>query len=105
MRSEVLQLCMGVLHLRTASLCLRTEALHVRVPSFHLRIEVLHLRAGFSRPLRGLMFILGLIPGLRSLRSLTRGYHLSPLRGFKGLLAPLIQTANHLREGQEHLED
>ena len=30
----------------------------------------------------GLGFLANVIPGLRSLRSLTRGYHLSPLRGW-----------------------
>ena len=40
------------------------------------------IEESFCRPLRGLqIFWEDVIPGLRSLRSLTRGYYLSPLRG------------------------
>jgi hypothetical protein len=35
-------------------------------------------RRNLCRPLRGLRFLGDAIPGLRSLRSLTRGYMLSP---------------------------
>jgi hypothetical protein len=39
-------------------------------------------KATVCRPLRGLGTVEDLIPGLRSLRSLTPGYNLSPLRGW-----------------------
>ncbi len=40
-----------------------------------------HTRSPFLSPARGLGSLGDVIPGLRSLRSLTRGYYLPPLRG------------------------